>query len=435
MLALMLPGVGEAQRKGGRTQDKNQKEKVVVVDDEACGCELVFIDGIQTTERDKLFGFKREDGTVIVDPKYKFVDKFHGNYCVVFHDYGKCGMIDRNGREIVPVEYESVDYPTDGMIRVCKDGLVGFMDTAGNMVIGCHYRTASGFSEGLAAVVVDIDSATMAFGYIDKSEHIVIPAEYEYAMPFQEGYAVVKKYERYGMIDKRGRQVLPCKYLELSSMFEGNFFAIDALSGKAAMFDKRFKRLTDFNYDNVLNYSEGYYVVKRDEGITFLDKKGAEHFGFYEDASGFYEGYSMVKRDGKYGIINSRGKVILPMEYDNNGCMPRAYLFVENIALIEKDGRYGFVDKRGEVVVPVVYESAFYSSEGLMPVKKNGVWGYIDHEGRVVCPFVFEAASYFEWGRAEVVYHGNVFKINSDGQCVKNCKKYPKEVVFNFGDK
>ena len=77
---------------------KNETDgKVVIVDDESCGCELVFIDGIQTTEHNGLFGFKREDGTVIVEPTYKFVDKFHGNYCKVYHDYTHCGLIDATG--------------------------------------------------------------------------------------------------------------------------------------------------------------------------------------------------------------------------------------------------------------------------------------------------------------------------------------------------
>ena len=405
---------------------------MVVVDDEECGCELVFIDGIQTIERNNLFGFKREDGTVFVEPKYKFVDEFHGNYCIVYKDYDQCGLIDRTGREIVPTEYGSVNYPTDGMIRVSRNGLYGFIDTMGNTVIDCRYRTASGFSEGLAVVIIDFDSSNYGYGFIDKQGNISIPAEFEYAQTFQEGYAIVRKYDRYGMIDKKGNEVLPYKYLELTPMFEGNFFAVDALSDKAALFDRQFRRLTDFVYENISAYSEGYYVVKRDGKTTFLDKKGKERFGFFEDAGGFYEGYSMVKLDGKYGIINQRGKVVLPIEYENKGLRDRAYIFVENLALIEKDGRYGFVNKRGEIVIPIIYESAFFCSEGLIAVRKDNGWGYIDSEGNALCPFKFNAASYFQWGRAEVVYDGKVYKINTNGQCVKSCKDYPSEMIFKF---
>ena len=53
-------------------------------------------------------------------------------------------------------------------------------------------------------------------------------------------------------------------------------------------------------------------------------------------------------------------------------------------------------------------------------------YAFADKEGNVFIDFLFDAASYFEWGRAEVVYNSEVFKINPEGKCVKNCKKFPK---------
>lgn len=409
-----------------------EKEKVVIVDDEDCGCELFFIDGIQTTRHNGLFGFKREDGTVIAEPQYKFVDKFHGNYCIVYNDYEQCGIIDRNGRIIVPVQYPEVNYPTDGMIRFKQNNLYGFYDTAGRIVIEPQYRTASGFSEGLAVVLIDFDSDYAAYRFIDKSNHIAIDADYEYAFSFSEGYAIVKKYDRFGMIDHKGKEVLPIKYIELTPMVNGHFFAVDAVEEKAALFDKRFKQLTKFVYEKITGYSEGFYLVERKGQKTFLDLKGKERFGLYDNANTFSEGYAMVSKNGKYGIINSRGKTILPIEYDNSGYRSMAYVFSENLALVEKDGKYGFVDKSGNIVIPITYSSAYQCTEGLIPVRMGGAWGYIDKNGKQVCDYVFDVASYFQWGRAEVVYKGKTYKINADGDCVKACKTYPKNIKFNF---
>ena len=50
-----------------------QAQQVEYVDDEACGCELVFVDGIQTTTDGSLFGFKRAEGTIITHNRYRFV--------------------------------------------------------------------------------------------------------------------------------------------------------------------------------------------------------------------------------------------------------------------------------------------------------------------------------------------------------------------------
>ena len=435
MLALLslilIPDTAAAQKK--KTDNKeNGQEKVVYVDDESCGCELVFIDGIQTIERNGKFGFKREDGTVFVEPIYKFVDKFHGDYCIVYYDYDSCGLIDRNGRTIVPVHYQEVNYPTDGMIRVRKGDYYGFYDTAGHQVIDFHYRTASGFSEGLAVVIIDFDSNTIGYGYINKQDSLAISAKYEYAYAFSEGYAIVKQYDRFGMIDHNGREVLTIKYLEVTPMLYGHFFAVEEISEKAALFDNHFKRLTPFIYEKIQSYGEGFYTVMRDGKYTYLDFKGKERFGFYDIAAPFYEGYAMVSRDRKYGIINDRGKVILPIEYDNSGYRSMEYVFAENLAMVEKDGHYGFINKSGKIVIPLIYKSTQHCTEGLIPVQKDGAWGYIDKEGNAVSDFVFDIASFFEYGRAEVVYQGTVYKINPDGVCVKNCKTYPKNIKFKF---
>lgn len=425
ILLLLIPLATNAQ-------DKKQNSKVVIVDDEDCGCELYFVDGIQTTRRNGLFGFKREDGTEIVEPKYKFVDQFHGNYCIVYHDYGQCGIIDRSGREIVPVQYEEVNYPSDGMIRFKDKNLYGFYDTAGNIVIHPQYRTASGFNEDVAVVIIDFDSNTFGYGFIDKTNRLVIPAEYEYAYAFNENYAIVKKYERFGMIDHNGREVLTIKYIELTPMHDGCFFAVSDTDEKAALFDKNFQQLTGFVYEKIESYSEDLYVVQRNGKKTYLDRKGKEHFGFYDVAAPFSDGYAMVGNAKKYGIINRKGKTILPIEYDNSGYRSMEYVFSENLAMVEKDGKYGFVDKRGNIVIPLKYSSAQHCTEGLIPVCKGGLWAFIDKEGNAVTDFVFDAASYFEWGRAEVVFEGNTYKINTDGECVKGCKTYPKNLKFKL---
>lgn len=413
-------------------QAQNDKGNVVIVDDEECGCELVFIDGIQTIERDGHFGFKREDGTVFVEPIYRYVGQFTKGFCVVYNDDMKSGVINRAGREVVPSQYDEVSLPNEGMIRVRNGNLWGFYDTAGNKVIDFQYRTESDFSEGLAVVNVDVDSLTVKYGYINKDNQMVIPARYDFAMTFSEGFAVIKNYDRYGIIDRNGKEVFPCKYIGITNMMEGRFFAFDAETELAAMFDKNMKQLTDFKYNEIQFYNEGFYTARIGNQYTYLDKKGHECFGMYEELSGFFDGYSMVKKDGKYGIINKKGKIILPIEYDNSGWRTMEYIFSENLAMVEKDGKYGFVNKRGKIVIPLIYESAQHCTEGLIAVEKNGVWGYIDKEGNEVGPFEYMMASYFTWGRAEVVYNNETYKINTEGQCVKNCKTYPKSLKFKF---
>ena len=399
------------------------QEKVEYVDDEECGCELVFIDGIQTTQDGDRFGFKREDGTIIVPNKYMFVDHFHGPYCKVYLNYDSCGLINREGEEIIPCLYKDVSYPNDGMILVNNNDIFGYFDTLGVQRVPFIYPAASSFNEGLAVVAVQIDSTLIQYGFIDHDGKMVIKPQYEYAFPFYEGFAVVKNYDRYGMINLQNKEVFPIKYEILTSMFEGRIFAGD--NDGLAMYDNHFRQLTEPVYTYLVGKTEGRILVMRDNKYGFLDESGKEVIPCQYDQAGlFKDDRTYVSLNGKWGIIDSKGKVILPIEYDNSGFRGEAYIYHDSLALIEKDGRYGYCDMEGRPVIWPCFENAYQFTDGLAPVQL-GRWGYIDTKGDFFISPIFDMASPFEYGRSEVIYMGEVHKMNTEGRCVKNCKNAP----------
>lgn len=401
-----------------------EEGKVEYVDDESCGCELVFIDGIQTTQDGNLFGFKRADGTIIVPNKFMFVDKFHGEYCKVYMDYGQCGLINRDGAQVIPCEFDDLNYPTDGMIMAIKDGLFGFFDTLGTLRVPFQYRAASAFNDGLAVVAVDIDSHLVSYGFIDHDGRMAIPAEYEYAYPFYEGVAVVKQYDRYGMINRQNQVVFPCKFEILTSMSDGLLFAGD--DDGLAMYNNQFKPLTKPIYTALIGKSEGRILVQRDGKYGFLDATGHEVIPCqYDEAGLFGYGRTYVSLNGKWGIIDTLGRIVLPISFDHSRYRGEAYKYHDGQALIELNGKFGYVDLMGNITVYPCFENAYQFTDGLAPVQ-SGLWGYIDTNANFVTPLVFDMASPFEWGRSEVVYHGEVHKMDTNCRCVKNCNNAPK---------
>lgn len=58
------------------------------------------------------------------------------------------------------------------------------------------------------------------FGYTDTCGTVVIPLIYDYADSFSNGFAVVGKGEkndrRFGLIDRQGREVVPCIYADVA---------------------------------------------------------------------------------------------------------------------------------------------------------------------------------------------------------------------------
>lgn len=396
-------------------------QQIEYVDDEECGCELVYVDGIQTTTDGELYGFRLADGTVIAPNIYRFVDNFHGDYCKVYRDYGQCGLIDRGGNEVVPCIYEDVSYPAEGRIKIQKNKLYGYLDMQANMVIEPQYISAGDFTEATAPVMFVVDSFFTSCTFIDTLGRQLFPAVYESLRPFNEGYALVMCYGRWGMIDHTGREVLPTRYEQITDNQDGLFFAGD--QDGWALFDYSFKPLTPFVYTWTSGLHDGRIGVMRDGHYGFLDREGNEVIDCSYDETGIFRlGRTMAVRDGHYGIIDTTGDIILPLEYDNQTTHGRKYMYYDSLALVERDGRLGYVDLDGNLVIPFYFEKAFQFSQGLASTCFQGRWGYIDTHGDIYIPHVFDIASPFEWGRAEVVYNGNVSKIDITGKCVKNCK-------------
>lgn len=413
LLALALPLWGQ-----------QEGEQVDYAIDSSCGCQVVFVDGIQTTQDGELFGFRQADGKLIAPNKYKYVDKFRDGFCRVWLDYGYNGIINRRGQEIVPCRYEEAYRPVEGFCLV-KDTLhYGFYDTLGNLRIPCRYRAASTFSEGLAVVAIDIDSYYVAYGFIDTTGTLAIAPQYQYANAFSEGYAVVKQYDRYGMIDHQGREVVPCKYEVLSDISQGLFFGGSEDEG-FALFGPYLKPLTDFRYQAIVSIGNRRICAKRDGKYGYLDPEGNEVIPFvFDNAYTFSQGFAAVSQEGKWGIVDTAGRFLLPVAYDHSGIHSEAYCFHDGWALIEKDHHYGYVDTLGNFIY-FNFTDAFQFSNGLAPVKGDQ-WGYIDTQGNVVVPMILDLASPFQWGRAQVFYLGKEFDIDTQGRCVHNCHNAPE---------
>ena len=104
-------------------------------------------------------------------------------------------------------KYESTYCFPDGLALVELNGKCGFVDKSGKEVIPCVYDFAWGFSDGLARVWLN-----GKWGFIDKSGKQVIPCVYDDAWEFSDGLARVWLNGKWGFIDKNGKEVIPCVY-------------------------------------------------------------------------------------------------------------------------------------------------------------------------------------------------------------------------------
>ena len=135
--------------------------------------------------------------------------------------------------------------------------------------------------------------------------------KYDWKGEYYEGLAKVKLNDKYGFIDKTGKEVIPIKY------------------------------------DNAEFFSEGLALVKLNNKYGFIDKAGKEVIPIkYDDAYSFSEGLAKVKLNNKYGFIDKTGKEVIPIKYDD------AYSFskISSLALVKLEGKWFYINQKGECV-------------------------------------------------------------------------------------
>src|SRR5690554_21499 len=296
--------------------------------------------------------------------------------------------------------------------------------TGVEVIVPLKYDNVEHFSDGLAMVQLN-----NKWGFIDKTGKEVTPLKYDNTWDFSNGLAKVKINNKWGLIDKTGKEVTPLKY-DATWAFPDDIVGVK-LNDKWGFIDKMGKEMIPLKYDATLGFSDGIAGVKLNDKWGVIDKTGKEVTPLkYDDMEIFVDGLAMVKLNDKYGFIDKTGKEVIPLKYDFVGgfsdglarvklndkwsfidktgkeVIPLkhdgAWGFSDGLAEVILNNKYGFIDKTGKEVTPLKYDDSFAFSDGLAKVKLNDKWGFIDKTGKEVTPLKYDATWAFSDGLAAV---------------------------------
>jgi hypothetical protein len=237
-------------------------------------------------EEKNLYGFKDENGDIVIPPKFKDADGFENGYAAVEMKTGK-GMINNKGNFILEPIYEYIMFEENGFIQIEKDSLYGLVKPNGTIAVPAQYNDIGKFSEGLVWVAKD-----GFMGYVDEHHNTVIDFKFDWCGNFSEGLASATQYaqeegqkDKFGYIDKTGEFVIE---------FE--------------------------DYDEAGEFKEGLAPLSIDDKFGFINKQGkfiCERI--YHGAGSFVQGLSCVQleKDGKWGYADKTGKLVIPYQFES----------------------------------------------------------------------------------------------------------------------
>lgn len=336
-----------------------------------------------------LHGLLRWDGKTIIACVYNDIDlnKYVG-FCSVKRN-GQKGLVSRTGEELVPCAFDDCGVIDEYFLWTQKDSTYGFYSPLGEKVQ---------------------------------------PRKFLWT----------RKDNTYGIYSSEGEKVQPCKF--------NSFFIYEGKKKKEVS-------LSDFAQLDQRKHPDLYAVVSGKVGT--LDSKNftTKLPCAYDYLSDFAprmkitngvlteQRLAVCRLNGKYGIVNSEGKQIQPMGFDelrNDVSDPSSKELPDMGSArdlhVRIGDKWGILTANGEQLAEVKFDSVGVFHDGLAVVKAAERYGYIDRSGAIVIPIQWMTAYDFSEGLAALRVDKKHFQfINTAGTVVIKSKKYDSVGRFRNG--
>ena len=388
----------------------------------------------------------RLDALKRLEKTYSYLGSQHSGDFVVVGKDDLFGVVDFEGRTVIPLQYDWVAPALNGeRFLLFSDTLMGIADRSGRMVVPMEYDAE-------------------------------LYAELNRFDPFSYGLIVMSKGGKQGVLDSAGRTVVPMVYDEELWPVDSNLMI---LQGYDLQIQHAYHTLMRFDGDTVIptqriiNWWDGnlFRVQNDNELWGICDRLGRVVVACQYDHIDYpHNGLAAVKKDGRTGVIDSRGHEVIPVAEDRFGGetpIPQT----RNLFVLENNDRVGAVDSLGNTVIPFEYDfnpegsashlvfvqgdTAFlfdntgrlistydnfysysdcYASEplSLFAVSRNGLLGLVDTAWREVAPCIYKGAQNVD-DRHWLMWldEGTSCLIDEQGQVLF---KGPYRFAYPFGD-
>jgi hypothetical protein len=270
---------------------------------------------------------------------------------------------------------------------VVQDGKYGYIDHNGGIAIKPQFSWGTDFEDGFAAVYIcgrmawiDETGKLMSrrpanthklqpkhdgarVGFADPSGRFRIRPIFDEGLPFSDGLAAVRERDLWGFIDSRGREVIP-------PMFKSAFY-----------------------------FRDGVATAETDGGSVLIDETGKVIARGFEFTHGIVaEGRVPVGRNDKYGYLDLRGNIAIPLTYDDIDTFSRG------VASVKKGEKWGYIDKDNHTAIPFMFDLAGPFANGLAPARIGNDTGFIDRSGKFAFHLPFRQAPGFLTGNADGLF-------------------------------
>lgn len=221
--------------------------------------------------------------------------------------------------------------------------------------------------------------------------------KFDYATPMLNGYALVKDEEYTYLIseDSMREAYFPNEITESTGV--GNALVACKIGEVYSYYDLTGKKVFG-DYQFAGRFANGVAPVKTDKGWFVINIDGKQIGStLFEDIKLSQSndcsqcGVIVAKENGKYSLYDCELKKISDYTFDDADVL----INEGSLLAVEKNGKWGFIDSSGKVVIEPQYEAARSFSNGLAGIKDGEFWSFINEKNEKVITGEFNDVNYF----------------------------------------
>ena len=278
----------------------------------------------------------------------------------------KYGIIDLNGKIILPIEYEGIEYKGIYISGTRGNKTIDF-DKKGKEVTGNIYKKVISTENEKYFITVGQNNL---YGIINENGVETTINKYTYIeYLIGEYFAAYNANNQIGIINQYGSTILPIQY-------------------------NLIQRIKGTNMIQVNNTAKGNLEIYSSNIQLITIMKNAKLYT--------YDDYIKIVSDNETKYLSLDGRILT-----NKEALPENTLFA-----VSRYGLWGFEDKDGNIVVEQVYDMVTeFNKYGFAGIKEGNKWGIINENGTIIVEPTYEIIS-----SAEPEFIGKYYKINYGGE-------------------
>lgn len=409
------------------------------------------------------------DQEIFLPEEYDWGFDFVDNICVVVKG-DKYGIVNTKLELIIPCEYEYIEALSDDLFKFREGGKWGIINKLRKLIAGAEYINITYETEFLLMLETRVQNGSTTeplYGFLDCRGNVILSAQCKTVQRVEQGnnvFFIVEANYKKGVLDQKGTIIVPLIYNYISAGESAFYCSFSSYNHDIHSF---------YKYDG-----ERYICIDIDKDCS---KKVTIPAG-YEYAA--YVGYGIVKvsQSDKWGLIDVSGNIITEPQYSSIDVFVGPFTKVGK-SVEDSKCQYGLIDTVGEVVLPIEYDEIERWDNGYYMIQKNelygllsptlhlvfapsknymkklddkyilvrcagicSAWGLIDYYGNEVIPadgehYSFSEIEVLENGFLKAIYHKSAYVhqnqytigiLNSKGKEIY--RKFQCEDIIYFGD-